>query len=438
MAATSSEAIMIELEKEGWEWIKSERFLKKQAEQQKKKEADNPMKVCVLKYDHFENIHRLDPKLPAYEGAPNFRQVPGYLVFGTGQPTKAGFEKVLEVIFQETGASKCLWTSMRQEPVVYLNGESFTPRLTSRMNENMEFPGATGEDIEWLQDQFVRAIKEKVEEVKKDRHADEAEKGMVKYYRDTYAEHPEDRENIEYRVHLDRDEDLVTLSGLYEQLKLLDFNLVYDRMPIVDEKAPRECDFDAMVNALKDTAKDTACVFNCQMGKGRTTTGMIVACLVKDIVQGQAEGREFSSLAVDRNEIPDEEEALDEDHRLGNFKILERLYQYIPEAKQAKAHLDHVIDLCGVPASGGTGLQNLRECIQWTEEKFNFEPKIKKPFWKQMSKNFIERYCYLIVFTAYLKERAPRGLDISFTLWMDIRAEIREIIVNGAKDFDFM
>lgn len=33
------------------------------------------MKVCVLKYDHFENIHRLDPKLPIQEGAPNFRQV---------------------------------------------------------------------------------------------------------------------------------------------------------------------------------------------------------------------------------------------------------------------------------------------------------------------------------------------------------------------------
>ena len=31
--------------------------------------------VCVLKFDHFENIHRLDPNLPAYEGAPNFRQV---------------------------------------------------------------------------------------------------------------------------------------------------------------------------------------------------------------------------------------------------------------------------------------------------------------------------------------------------------------------------
>ena len=39
----------------------------------------------------------------------------------------------------------------------------------------------------------------------------------------------EDRKNIEYSVNLDNDEDLVTLSGLYEQLKQLDFNLGYAR-----------------------------------------------------------------------------------------------------------------------------------------------------------------------------------------------------------------
>ena len=62
MAATGSEAIMIELMKEGWEWIKSERYHKKEAEKAKKRELHNPMKTCVLKYDHFENIHRLDSK----------------------------------------------------------------------------------------------------------------------------------------------------------------------------------------------------------------------------------------------------------------------------------------------------------------------------------------------------------------------------------------
>ena len=60
MAATGSEAVMIELVKEGWEWIKSERFHKQEADKAQRREANNPMKSCVLKFDHFENIHRLE------------------------------------------------------------------------------------------------------------------------------------------------------------------------------------------------------------------------------------------------------------------------------------------------------------------------------------------------------------------------------------------
>jgi len=437
MAATASEAIMIELEKEGCEWIKSERFIKRQREAEKNREKNNPMKVCVLKYDHFENIHRLDNKLPAYEGAPNFRQVPGYLVFGVGQPTQEGFQTVLEHITNETGAKDILWTNMRQEPVVYLNGQSFTPRLPDRMNENMEFPGVSGDDIEWLQDQFVKSIKSKVEEGRQDRYTPDEEKGLVKYYRDTYAEHPEDRKNIEYSVHLDNEDDLTTLSGIYGLLRDKGFTLNYARMPIVDEKAPTEADFDSLLEQMRSTGDSTACVFNCQMGKGRTTTGMIVACLVRDAVFAQNEGKKYPIRKADKNELPDEEEFLEEEHRLGNYSIFERLYKYLPEAREAKAHLDHIVDLCGEPGTGGTGLQNLRECIQWTEMKFNFEPRIKKPFWKQMSRNFIERYCYLVLFTAYLHERAPRNFDITFSLWMDIRAEMREIVAQGSKAFNW-
>ena len=56
--ATSTEAVMIELEKEGCEWVKSEQYQKKLARELKEREKNNPMKECVLKFDHFENIHR--------------------------------------------------------------------------------------------------------------------------------------------------------------------------------------------------------------------------------------------------------------------------------------------------------------------------------------------------------------------------------------------
>ena len=52
---------------------------------------------------------------------------------------------------------------------------------------------------------------------------------QVKYYRDTYAEHPEDRENIEYGVRLRDDRSLVTLTGMYDQMRELGYDLKYAR-----------------------------------------------------------------------------------------------------------------------------------------------------------------------------------------------------------------
>ena len=53
---------------------------------------------------------------------------------------------------------------------------------------------------------------------------------QVKYYRDTYAEHPDDRVNIEYTVPLDNQDALVTLSGMYDQVRAeTGANLEYSR-----------------------------------------------------------------------------------------------------------------------------------------------------------------------------------------------------------------
>ena len=52
---------------------------------------------------------------------------------------------------------------------------------------------------------------------------------QVKYYRDTYAEHPEDRENIEYCVQMEGEDALLTLTELYDQMKTLGFDLSYFR-----------------------------------------------------------------------------------------------------------------------------------------------------------------------------------------------------------------
>ena len=164
-----------------------------------------------------------------------------------------------------------------------------------------------------------------------------------------------------------------------------------------------------MLNAMRETDPETACIFNCQMGKGRTTTGMILACLMKDILFGDNSKTFYKNDKVTTDEFPDEDEYLEERAKRGQYQVIENISNYISGVDEAKAHIDHIIDVCGEKATGGTGLQNLRECILWTQIKHDFEPKKKRPFWKQMSKNFIERYCYLIVFTTYVKAFYTRG-----------------------------
>lgn len=73
------------------------------------------------------------------EGAPNFRQVAGFPVFGTGQPTEEGFKKVLEQIPKKMASDdgegaplKIIWYNMRQEPVIYLDGNPHAPRHPDR------------------------------------------------------------------------------------------------------------------------------------------------------------------------------------------------------------------------------------------------------------------------------------------------------------------
>lgn len=270
--------------------------------------------------------------------------------------------------------------------------------------------------MESLQEEFVAVLKKRAASGQED-------EGKVRYYKDTYAEHPEDRKNIEYVVELhDGTDSLKTLSNVYDDLRKDGVNLKYARLPIVDEKAPKEGDFDLLVEKLKIEPKDTACFFNCQMGKGRTTTGMIIACLIKNILHNTGEDVIAANAATyDNTDEP-------------AYNIIDKLIVALPAAASAKILLDSIIDLCGEPPRGD-GLQNLRHCIKWTKEKYDLEPEHKRAFWKHMGVNFIERYFYLICFATYVSEDGPNGLTQSFSGWMNSHSELRDMIKEGMAKF---
>lgn len=49
---------------------------------------------------------------------------------------------------------------------------------------------------------------------------------------------------------------------------------------MTDEKAPKADDFAVLISRAWAPPTGAALVFNCQMGRGRTTTGMIIASLL--------------------------------------------------------------------------------------------------------------------------------------------------------------
>ena len=69
----------------------------------------------------------------------SFLQMPGFPVFGTGQPTLPGFDKILEPIMKKYGDEKIIyWANLRQEPVVYVNGKPYTARDPAKYEYEMQ------------------------------------------------------------------------------------------------------------------------------------------------------------------------------------------------------------------------------------------------------------------------------------------------------------
>ena len=83
-----------------------------------------------IKPDMFDDIHVLEEKFEKIEGAPNFRQLKGFPIFGTGQPTEAAMVEIINKAKEGAGREgvKVFWFTMRQEPIVYVNGAPYAPR----------------------------------------------------------------------------------------------------------------------------------------------------------------------------------------------------------------------------------------------------------------------------------------------------------------------
>ena len=208
--------------------------------------------------------------------------------------------------------------------------------------------------------------------------------------------------------------DVQTPAEVFQDLRTQGYKVDYARIPISDEKAPENQDFDALVSRLRAANPNSPLVFNCHAGRGRTTTGMVIGQLFRGVQNPAPAG---APQGVDRFEQ-------------GNFRAVLGLIGQLQGGPESKAALDAVIDQSG-------DVQNLRTAIARLKVKSETSPqRAVADESLAAGKDYLYRYYKLIAFENYMREMAPQGFPQDFSTWirqhpeLDISPESLELAFN--------
>ncbi|KZP00352.1 hypothetical protein CALVIDRAFT_560340 [Calocera viscosa TUFC12733] len=406
----------------------------------------------ILKSDFFANLQKMS--LPErIDGAPNFRQVPltlryapgsekrlrinvrtrendrtgfvddGKMVCGSGMPSVEGARRLLARIGSAPGGrKKAYWTSLREEPVLYVAGRPHVLRLTDRPFKNVEATGITTADVEVIE---VNLKRDAVDEVREGGGRillhDELDDGTGDY-------------TLTPMWETVKEDELMTPRDVFDLLVKEGYNVNYARIPITDEQAPLPDGFTQLVERVEAALVDgDELIFNCQMGRGRTTTGMVAASLISTIVQQAKQDKKLVS-ALDTSLNRETEEYNDpmitghdeEVYLNGEYKIILQLVGILSHGKLAKHLTDRVIDNLD-------DVQNLRKAIYDYKLKVDAadegSEKYKRLF--DMGMNYMYRYALLIVLANYLihtRSMADPSIAPTFSAWLSTRREITTLL----------
>ncbi|CAJ1871832.1 unnamed protein product [Sphenostylis stenocarpa] len=386
----------------------------------------------VLKSDHCPGSQN-PSLLESVDGAPNFREVPGFPVYGVANPTVDGIRSVIRKIGSSIGGRPVLWHNMREEPVIYINGKPFVLREVERPYKNMlEYTGIDRERVEKMEARLKEDI------LREAKH----------YGGAVMVIHETDDRHIFDAWELVTPDVIQTPLEVFKSLEAEGFPVKYARVPITDGKAPKSSDFDTLAINIASAAKDTAFVFNCQMGRGRTTTGTVIACLVKlridygrpikilgdDVTReesdcGSSSGDEagvYATTLTSNTLLRKTEEKQNRAFGINDILLLWKITTLFDNGVECRVALDAIIDRC-------SALQNIRQAVLQYRKVFNqqhVEPRVRRVALNRGAE-YLERYFRLIAFAAYLGSEAFDGFcgqgesRMTFKVWLHQRPEVQ-------------
>ncbi|XP_051009070.1 paladin [Acomys russatus] len=313
----------------------------------------------------------------------NFRRVPRMPIYGTAQPSAKALGSILAYLSDaKRKLRQVVWINLREELVLECDGHM----------HSLWPPGPTlaPEQLETLEAQMKAHLS---------------------------APAPGTKSPTTPRF-----QKCLTTQEVFSQHQGACLALTYHRIPVPDFCAPREEDFDRLLEALQAAlTKDpgTGFVFSCLNGQGRTTTAMVVAVLACWHIGGCPEVGEEELVSV-----PDAK------FTKGEFQLVMQVVQLLPDGHHVKKEVDAALDT--VSETMTPMHYHLREVIICTYRQAKATKEAQEARRLQLrSLQYLERYIYLILFNAYLRLEKASSWQRPFSTWMQevaTKAGIYEIL----------
>ncbi|XP_062926763.1 paladin-like [Mobula hypostoma] len=326
----------------------------------------------------------------------NFRRVPKMPIYGMAQPSLEACGAVLTYLTDgKRNYTNILWVTLREEVVLEGNSQMYTPREPAALEQPIRVPTESPEQLEKLESNLKNEIltSQKLLEVRL------GEEKQTKLFK-----------------------SCLTMQEIFNQLKGSHQGLLYRRIPILDCGAPRETDFDKLMEAIKMVLREdsgSAVVFNCHNGKGRTTTAMVISVLIFWHLKGIPENSEDELVSV-----PDAK------YTKGEFEVVMEIVRLLPEGHKMKREVDLALD--AVSETMTPMHYHLREIIICTYRQIKTAKSEKEVQLLQLrSLQYLERYIYLILFNTYLHLEKKDTWQRPFSTWMNevaAKAGVYEIL----------
>ncbi|NXF64884.1 PALD protein, partial [Ciccaba nigrolineata] len=317
----------------------------------------------------------------------NFRRVPKMPVYGTAQPSSKTLGSVLRYLTDaKRKHARIVWINLREEAVLEGNEQIYTLREPEHLEELIPVPTASPQQLEKLEATLKGDLLK-------------CQKWLEVY--------------LEVEKQMKMFKSCLTTQEIFSQQKNACQGLTYRRIPIPDFCAPKEQDFDRLLEVMKSAlAEDSraAFVFNCSSGRGRTTTAMVIAVLTL---------WHFNVGTGGIPEMSDEEivSVPDAKYTKGEFEVVMRVVQLLPDGHRMKKEVDMALDT--VSETMTPMHYHLREIIICTYRQGRSGKDEKETRTLQLrSLQYLERYIYLILFNAYLHLEKRDSWQRPFSLWM--------------------